>query len=234
MKDTNVIGQTHLKSECTYKARTIELALTNFYLKHGYYPFPAVDENNKSPIHSWRILILPFLGENELYKQYDFAEPWNGPSNSKLHDKMPSMFRCPSVEDSKSFPSYLLVINNSDDSENENDEKMAQLFLIETNNNSINWLEPKDFPAANFENGGFKGKTGGQKLCRLINHRSESAKKQVVHITAASINGNFYISEDSTPAALKALSQPNAKQKVSITYPWGEECGIQRIVLNDP
>ena len=46
-------------------------------------------------MHSWRVLILPFLDQNELYGSYRFDEPWNGPNNSKLHDVIVDVFRCP-------------------------------------------------------------------------------------------------------------------------------------------
>jgi len=41
-----------------------------------------------NPMHSWRVLILPFLGEQKLFEQYDFDEPWDGPNNSKLASKL--------------------------------------------------------------------------------------------------------------------------------------------------
>ena len=39
-------------------------------------------------MHSWRVLILPFLEQGELYKLYNFAEPWNGPNNRKLASRI--------------------------------------------------------------------------------------------------------------------------------------------------
>jgi len=47
------------------------------------------------PQHSWRVLILPFLGEQALYDAYDFREPWNGPRNRQVAARMPNVFRCP-------------------------------------------------------------------------------------------------------------------------------------------
>ena len=41
------------------------------------------------------VLILPFLEETPLYQQYKFSEPWDGPNNSKLIDKMPELYRDP-------------------------------------------------------------------------------------------------------------------------------------------
>jgi hypothetical protein len=38
------------------------------------------------------VAILPFLGEQELYQRFKLDEPWDGPHNKKLLDKMPKVF----------------------------------------------------------------------------------------------------------------------------------------------
>jgi hypothetical protein len=38
---------------------------------------------------SWRVLVLPFLGEQALYSQFDIASSWDSPVNARLLDKMP-------------------------------------------------------------------------------------------------------------------------------------------------
>ena len=54
------------------------------------------DANNRwpcdTPALSWRVLLLPYLEEGELYKQFDQAEAWDGPKNKKLIDKLPKVF----------------------------------------------------------------------------------------------------------------------------------------------
>ncbi len=50
---------------------------------------------NKSIPYSWRVAILPFIEQNDLYKQYNFDEPWDGPNNRKLIDKMPPIYSYP-------------------------------------------------------------------------------------------------------------------------------------------
>ena len=44
---------------------------------------------------SWRVAILPFIEENELFQQYRFDEPWDSEANLKLLEKMPSIYRSP-------------------------------------------------------------------------------------------------------------------------------------------
>ena len=47
-------------------------------------------------MHSWHALILaPFVYQHELYEQYRFDEPWDGPNNSQLADRMPRTFHMP-------------------------------------------------------------------------------------------------------------------------------------------
>jgi hypothetical protein len=44
------------------------------------------------PLLSWRVAILPYIEQGDLYKQFKLDEPWDGPNNKKLIDKMPKIF----------------------------------------------------------------------------------------------------------------------------------------------
>ncbi|MBQ9800365.1 MAG: DUF1559 domain-containing protein, partial [Thermoguttaceae bacterium] len=56
----------------------------------------TVDEAGR-PLHSWRVAILPCLGEEEakLYAQIRLDEPWNSEWNSRFHVQRPNIFACP-------------------------------------------------------------------------------------------------------------------------------------------
>src|SRR5207248_7211882 len=43
-------------------------------------------------MHSWRVLILPYIEQEPLYRRYDFDEPWDGPNNRRLAGLMPSIY----------------------------------------------------------------------------------------------------------------------------------------------
>ena len=47
---------------------------------------------DKKPLLSWRVQLLPFLGQDELYKQFKLDEPWDSERNKKLIDKMPRVY----------------------------------------------------------------------------------------------------------------------------------------------
>jgi RNA polymerase sigma factor (sigma-70 family) len=46
---------------------------------------------------SWRVALLPYLGEQELYKQFNRNEPWDSPHNKKLLSRMPKVYAAPGV-----------------------------------------------------------------------------------------------------------------------------------------
>ncbi len=77
------------------KLNTIRLALAkdlpNEFLKKAY-PAGYSDQDGKL-ILSWRVAILPALGEEELWKQFRLDQPWDSEHNRKLIPKMPAVFK---------------------------------------------------------------------------------------------------------------------------------------------
>lgn len=86
------------RAACVNNYKQIGLALHNFHNAHGRFPPAAITNKQGQPLLSWRVAILPYLGtEGEaLYRQFNLNEPWDGPTNSRLLAKMPSVFACPS------------------------------------------------------------------------------------------------------------------------------------------
>jgi|SRR5579884_1234915 len=48
------------------------------------------------PLLSWRVHLLPFLGQEKLYKEFHLDEPWDSPHNKKLLARMPAVYQGPS------------------------------------------------------------------------------------------------------------------------------------------
>ena len=55
----------------------------------------TVAAGSSVPRHSWRVLLLPYLGEAELFARIRLDEPWNSEWNRQFHDQMPAIFRNP-------------------------------------------------------------------------------------------------------------------------------------------
>jgi hypothetical protein len=71
--------------------KQIGLSFFNYESAYAYFPADITDKNGK-PLLSWRVAILPYLEENELYNQFKMDEPWDSPDNKKLIEKMPKMY----------------------------------------------------------------------------------------------------------------------------------------------
>jgi hypothetical protein len=60
------------------------------------------------PLHSWRVLILPFIEEEPLYREFRLDEPWDSPHNLSLLPRMPTTYAAPGRKKSK-MPAYHTV-----------------------------------------------------------------------------------------------------------------------------
>ena len=92
------VQEAMLRCECTINLRRVADALKTYEAENGTLP-PAfsVDSEGK-PLHSWRVLILPYLGDEEkaLYEKIRLDEPWNSEANKAVLAEAPAVYRCPS------------------------------------------------------------------------------------------------------------------------------------------
>jgi hypothetical protein len=47
------------------------------------------------PLLSWRVAILPYIGEADLFAEFDLTKPWDAAPNLALLNRMPEVFRSP-------------------------------------------------------------------------------------------------------------------------------------------
>ena len=59
---------------------------------HGTFPPSAIVTKDGKTILSWRVLLLPYLGEEKLFREFQLTEPWDSQHNTKLLRKMPEVF----------------------------------------------------------------------------------------------------------------------------------------------
>src|SRR5271157_339454 len=93
------VGSVHeaaRRAQCLNNLKEIAAALQAYHQANGCFPPAYVADKNGKPMHSWRVLILPYLDLDTLYKAYDFTQPWDGPNNKKLLLGQLREFTCPS------------------------------------------------------------------------------------------------------------------------------------------
>jgi hypothetical protein len=73
--------------------RQIGIAFHDFHDNQKVWPRHAIySPDGKTPLLSWRVTILPYLGEKALFDQFKLGEPWDSPHNKKLIAKMPQVY----------------------------------------------------------------------------------------------------------------------------------------------
>jgi hypothetical protein len=70
----------------------IGIALHNYHDTYRHFPPPAQYGNHGKPLLSWRVAILPFVEQENLYKRFKLEEPWDSPNNKALLSEMPSIY----------------------------------------------------------------------------------------------------------------------------------------------
>jgi prepilin-type processing-associated H-X9-DG protein len=68
------------------------LAFQNSHDAYDRLPGNLFDKDGK-PLLSWRVAILPFIEEGNLYGQFKLDEPWDSKNNKKLIEKMPKLYQ---------------------------------------------------------------------------------------------------------------------------------------------
>ena len=73
----------------------IVLAMRKYCDKEKTLPAAAKYGAQSQPLLSWRVLILPYLGQEALYQRFHLDEPWDSPENKPLAALMPGVYQPP-------------------------------------------------------------------------------------------------------------------------------------------
>jgi prepilin-type processing-associated H-X9-DG protein len=141
---------------CGNNLKQIALALHNYHDTYGSFPPAFIADENGIPRHSWRVLLLPFVEAQGIYDQYDFSEPWDGPNNSKLLTRMPSVYSCPSSPDGARGSTYYVAVvgaqttwpGQKPGTRAAIADGMEHTVHVIESDYAVPWLEPRD---ASFE-----------------------------------------------------------------------------------
>jgi hypothetical protein len=97
---TQALREAKRRHDCTCNLQQITLAMLLYHAEQGTLP-PAYSVGNGKPLHSWRVLLLPYLGDEslaKLYGQIRLDEPWDSEHNRQFHTQCPAIYRCPTSE----------------------------------------------------------------------------------------------------------------------------------------
>ena len=199
-------------SHCKNNLKQLGLALQAYHEQYGCFPPAYVADENGRPMHSWRVLLLPYMEQNDLLKKYRFDEPWDGPNNRRLHGVSFSFLQCPSRSDRpRGTVDYLAVVGpgtawpggESLRLADITDDPAETILLVEVADSDVIWCEPRDLHISQMSptiNG-----DAGQGI--------SSQHSTWAHVVTA--DGSVQsLSSGATPEVLRALLTPNGGETI--------------------
>ncbi len=97
---------------CINNMRILGVALHNYHNDWGFFPPPYTTDEQGKPLHSWRTLLLPYIGRSELYDKIDLAKPWDDPVNAEARNTVIPEFLCPSNIHSEPHTCYVAIVGD--------------------------------------------------------------------------------------------------------------------------
>lgn len=146
------------RTECTNNLKQIAMGLHNYHDTYGTLPPAYIPDKDGKPMHSWRVLILPFIESGPVYDQYNFDEPWDSPSNRAVTDRHISLFSCPSSPNSagSTETNYMVITGPGTVFDGAEAAKFADIkdgpsttiLVVEVTGTGAKWAEPVDLDAS--------------------------------------------------------------------------------------
>jgi len=136
--------------------KQLMLAMHNYHDTAKAFPAAAISAKDGKKLLSWRVALLPYLGEPELYNQFHLDEPWDSDHNKKLITKMPAVYGSMNAsrdQRSKGMTTYVGLV--ADKTLFGSDEPVAirkitdgtsnTIALVDANSDkAVIWTEPVD------------------------------------------------------------------------------------------
>ncbi|MBL7043209.1 MAG: DUF1559 domain-containing protein [Pirellulaceae bacterium] len=164
-------GEGARRAHCTNNLKQIGLALQNYHDTHKTFPPAYIPDKDGKPMHSWRVLILPYLEQQSLYERYNFDEPWDSPGNLAVTNTVIPVYSCPSCPPSgdsmgSTETNYMVITGPGTVFDGAKAARLADIkdgtsntiLVVEVVGTGVNWAEPVDLDVGNMQ---FPNVTGG-------------------------------------------------------------------------
>jgi hypothetical protein len=90
-----IVFEVRNQKQSMLNLKAIVMAMHKYHDTYARFPPAVVFSREGQPLYSWRVLLLPFLGQNKLYEQFKLDEPWDSPANQPLLARMPAEYAPP-------------------------------------------------------------------------------------------------------------------------------------------
>jgi len=132
----------------------IGIALANYNDIFNHFPAEFISAGG-TPLLSWRVALLPLLGFNTLFNQFDLTRAWDDPVNLPLLQQMPDIYRSSPLDAANSTitryvggsgPGTMFEGANGVTQNTVIDGTSNTILVGETEGSAIPWTAPIDIP----------------------------------------------------------------------------------------
>jgi prepilin-type processing-associated H-X9-DG protein len=152
------------RTQCVNNLKQIGVAFHNYHEVYGTFPPAYIPDKDGNPMHSWRVLILPFMEQQALYNKYNFDEPWDSPGNLAVTNTVIPVYSCPSCPPSggttgSTETNYMVITGPGTVFDGAKAASMADIkdgssntiMVVEVTGTGVGWAEPVDLDATNMQ-----------------------------------------------------------------------------------
>jgi hypothetical protein len=136
--------------------KEMTLAMNSYSDANGQLPSvgPRDPRTGKSAL-SWRVALLPYIEQGNLYNQFNLDEPWDGPNNSRLIPLMPKTYALPGdTATQPGYTHYRVFVGGGAPFNNEFNshipasfpDGMTNTILIVEAGEAVPWTKPDELP----------------------------------------------------------------------------------------
>ncbi len=148
-----LIADAQQREHSANQLRQIVTAFHSFHDQNSYFPSDVVGKDGK-PLLSWRVVILPFIEQAELFKKFKLDEPWDSEHNKKASETVVKLYTNGHEPKNTKYPMTYFQRPTGKGSLHERGAKIKfaditdgtsnTVLIIETNK-PVEWAKPDDF-----------------------------------------------------------------------------------------
>ncbi len=153
MPVTRMPRESNRRERCIRNLKQIGLALHNYHDEYGTFPPAYTVDSYGNRLHSWRTLILTYMGDPISYAALDMSKPWDDPANAEVFKNTHWIYTCESANNSSLQTTYMALLapngcfrgSSSTSLHDFKDGTSNTILVIEVDAaHAVPWMSPND------------------------------------------------------------------------------------------